>query len=141
MISSKNVYNNHVISTYRKKDEYHAVVPLCGKNVVALGEYSSITLEDNMISRSDQLCLEPNTCIIFKGVSKSHKFSFNTTASKLTGQQWEAFSFNLNLISHIEKQMRLCLPDLLRKYDGCLGLYGRIKLKRKTKRFWRRYIS
>ena len=87
MISSKNVYNDHVISTYRKKDEYHAVVALCGKIVVALGEHSSITLEDNMISRSDQLCLERNTCIIFKGVSKSHKFSFNTTALKLTGQQ------------------------------------------------------
>ena len=94
---------------------------LYGKKVVALGEHSSITLEDNMISRSDQLCLELNACIIFKGVSKSHKFSFNTTATKLTGQQREAFSFNLNLISHVEKQMRLCLPDLLRNYDGCLG--------------------
>ena len=85
------------------------MVALCGKNAVALGEHSSITPEDNMISRSDQLCLEPNTCIIFKDVSKSHKFSFNTTASKLTGQHGEAFSFNLNLISRIEKQMRLCL--------------------------------
>ena len=37
------------------------------------------------------------------------------------GQQREAFSFNLNLISHIEKQISLCLPDLLRKYDSCLG--------------------
>ena len=74
-----------------------------------------------MISRSAQLCLEPNACIIFKGISKSHKFSFNTTATKLTGQQREAFSFNLNSISHVEKQMRLCLPDLLRKYDDCLG--------------------
>ena len=91
-----------------------------------------------MISRSDQLSLEPNACIIFKGVFKSHKFSFNTAASELMGQQREAFSFNLNLISHIEKQMHLCLPDLLRKYDGYLG---KIKMKRKTKGFWRRYIN
>ena len=121
VISSKTFFKDDVIPTYRKIDEYHAVAALCGKKVVALGEHSSITLEDNMISRSDQLCLEPNACIIFKGVSKSHKFSFNTTATKLTGQQRKAFSFNLNLISHVEKQMRLCLPDLLRKYDGCLG--------------------
>ena len=74
-----------------------------------------------MISRSDQLWLEPNACIIFKGVPKSHKFNFNTTATKFTGQQRDTFSFNLNLISHIEKQISLCLPDLLRKYDSCLG--------------------
>ena len=94
---------------------------LFGKKVVALGEHSSITLKDNVISRSDQLCLEPNACIIFKGVSKSHKFSFSITTTKLTGQQREAFSFNLNLISLKEKQMSLCLADLLRKYDDCLG--------------------
>ena len=115
------MFKDDVIPTYRKIDEYHAVAALCGKKVVALGEHSSITLEDDMISRSDQLCLQPNACIVFKGVSKSHKFSFNTTATKLTEQQREAFSFNLNLISHVEKQMRLRLPDLLRKYDGCLG--------------------
>ena len=95
MISSKTFFKDDVIPTYRKIDEYHAVAALCGKKVVALGEHSSITLEDNMISRSDQLCIESNACIIFKGVSKSHKFSFNTTATKLTGQQSEAFSFNL----------------------------------------------
>ena len=116
--SSKKNFKDDVIPTFRKIDEYHAVAALCGKKVVALGEHSSIILEDNMISRSDQLCLEPNACIIFKGVSKSHKFSFNTTAAKLTGQQREGFSFNLNLISHVEKLMHLCLPDLLRKYDG-----------------------
>ena len=116
----------------------NTIAALCGKMVAALGEQSSITLEDNMISRSDQLSLEPNACIIFKGVSKSHKFSFNTAASELMGQQREAFSFNLNLISHTEKQMHLCLPDLLRKCDGYLG---KIKMKRKTKRFWRRYIN
>ena len=82
---------------------------LCGKKVVALGEHSSITLEDNVISRSDQLCL--NACIIFKGVSKSRKFSFNTTTTKLMGQQREAFSLNLDLISIIEKQMSFCLPE------------------------------
>ena len=94
---------------------------LCEKKVVALGEHSSITLKDNVISRSDQLCLEPNACIIFKDVSKSHKFSFNSTTTKLTGQQIEAFSFNLNLISLIENWTSLCLQDHLRKYDGCLG--------------------
>ena len=108
MISSKNFYNDDLIPTYRKIDGYHAVAALSGKEVVALGEHSSITLEDNVISRSDQLCLEPNACIIFKGVSKSHKFSFSATITKLAGQQREAFSFNLNLISHIEKQRSLC---------------------------------
>ena len=114
MISSKKFYKEDVIPTYEKIDEYHAVAALCGKKIFDLGEHSSITLEDNMISRSDKLCLEPKTCIIFKDISKSHKFSFNTTATKLTGQQRQAFSFNLNLISHVEKQMRLCLPDLLK---------------------------
>ena len=121
VISSKNFYNDDLIPTYRKIDGYHAVAALSGKEVVALGEHSSITLKGNVISRSDQLCLEPNACIIFKGVSKSHKFSFNATTTKLAGQQREAFLFNLNLISVIEKQRSLCLADLLRKYDGCLG--------------------
>ena len=66
VISSKIFFKDDVIPTFRKIDECHAVAALCGKKVVALGEHSSITLEDNMISTITHKIFKTNSCFHVK---------------------------------------------------------------------------